>query len=97
MVPQITYTEDVKSLAETYGAYWLLNQIVSPQLDTKELRREEFQVWRLDVRGDGTGLLTVEDHNKHVIYTCEVPFTGFPKQGIKLWMVDQVIMLRSEH
>jgi hypothetical protein len=96
-VPQITYTEGAKYVFDTYGAHWFLDQIVFTQLDEKELRKEEFQVWKLDVTEDRVGMITVEDGNKHVVHTAEIPYTDFPKPGITLWFVDQVILLPSEY
>jgi hypothetical protein len=97
MVPKVTYTEGVKYVAETYGAYWLLDLIVFSQIDSEKLRKEYFQVWKLEVGDDRVGKITVDDGDHNIIHRSEIPFTDFPQPGITLWFVDLVILLPSEY
>ena len=42
----IIYTDGVKDMAETCGAYWLIDLVISHQL-SKAVKFEAFQVWML--------------------------------------------------
>jgi len=43
---KVLYSEGVSFLADTAGAYWLVDQIAIAQF-MPEVRKEEFQVWKL--------------------------------------------------
>jgi hypothetical protein len=93
---QVTFTEGVKYVADTAGAYWLLDEIAIPQPYKKALRAEEFQVWKLAVSGSQAAL-TCDDGNGRVVYRKKIPFTDFPAEGITLWFTGNVILLPSEY
>ena len=88
-------TDGAKYVAEACGAFWLLDIICSVQLIAK-VKREEFQVFSLVVKGQ-SATVTVTDGNDHVIYTQEIPYTDFPLPKIDLWRVNGTIMLPSEY
>jgi hypothetical protein len=50
------YTDGVRYLAETAGAYWLLDAIASWQIDSA-VRAAPVQFWRLHVNPDRTAVL----------------------------------------
>lgn len=52
IVPGITCTDGAKYVADTAGAYWLLDEIAIPQRFEKSVASEEFQVWKLVVNQD---------------------------------------------
>ena len=58
------YTEGVKYLAAQAGAYWLIDYILSHQLEPK-LKGQVFQVWKIVVENDSAAV-TVEDGNDNV-------------------------------
>lgn len=91
----ITYTDGVKYVAETAGAYWLIDKIATNQLEPK-IRREEFQAWKLRVN-DSAGVLTCDDGNGNIVHSEEITFTDFPLDEIDLWVEGTVILLPSEH
>jgi hypothetical protein len=97
----VIYTEGVKWVADTAGAYWLIDEIdIANKLDL-QLKKEEFQVWKLtkDVVGNGAALI-VEDGNGHKVYRKEIGFTDFPLEpgaSFDLWCTDNVILLPSEY
>jgi hypothetical protein len=102
----ITYTEGVQYVAETAGAYWLLDEIAIAQRSVPALGHEEFQVWKLVVTvspcpgspvTNRTASLSVEDGNDNVVWTNHISFTDFPEPGIELWFTDKVILLPSEY
>lgn len=94
-IPPIRFTEGVRYLAETAGAFWLIDLIASWQLDPK-VRGCEFQVWSLVVT-DGRAVATCHDDDKLIIASQRIEFTDFPLPEIKLWLVDRTLMLPSEY
>ncbi len=94
--PIITYTEGAQYVAETGGAYWLLDAIVSHQINAA-VRAQEFQVWTLKVADDRSALLTCEDGNDNLVTTQRIVITDFPLSEITLWFTDDVILLPSEY
>lgn len=91
----MTYTEGVQYLAETDGAYWLVDKVATLQLEPK-VRAEEFQSWKLKVK-DRTAVLTCDDGNHNIVYSEVIDFTDFPLDEIELWVEGNVILLPSEH
>jgi hypothetical protein len=56
MVHDVLYTDGVKHVAETGGAYWLIDEITFAQHGNTRLAAEEFRSWKLspsDDRFDG--------------------------------------------
>ena len=97
IVPDITCTDGAKYVADTAGAYWLLDEIAIAQKYVKEVAAEGFQVWKLKVKEDDSATLICEDGNDNVVLTKAIPFTDFPKEGVTLWFANDVIYLPSEH
>lgn len=96
LCPRITYTDGVKYMAEHAGAYWLLDLIVSHQLDAK-VRREEFQVWKLQVTPEGKASVVCEDGNDNMVTRQDIEFSDFPLPEMTLWFTNDVILLPSEY
>jgi len=95
--PRVLYTEGVKYVADSFGAYWLLDLIATEQWD-KKLSKEEFQVWKLKVNvKESEGVLTCEDGNNSTVYTKELSYTDFPFPEVTLWYTNNVILLPSEY
>ena len=92
---KIVYTDGVQYVAETGGAYWLIDTIVISQ-SLPKVKAEEFQSWKLTVK-DNKGTLVCEDGDHHQVYKEEIPFTDFPLPEITFWLTDNVIMLPSEY
>ena len=89
------YTDGVQYLAEKGGAYWLIDAIASHQRGVA--LKCQFQIWELKV-SERKGVLTMkEDSNEPVRKRQEIPYTDFPLETIKLFLVDGVLMLPSEY
>ena len=88
-------TDGVIALAEAAGCYWFLDIIGSYQTNKK--LDPAFQVWKLTVNHeDRTGV--VHGYNDtELIITQEIPFTDFPLDEVKLFLMDGVILLPSEY
>lgn len=96
LMPSIIMTEGVVFLAQTAGAHWLTDIVVSYQTQEK-VRAEEFQVWKLVWNGKGGCVVTMSDGNTDdAIIRQDVEFTDFPLPTITLWLENNTLMLPSE-
>jgi hypothetical protein len=93
----VLFTDGAKYVADQAGAYWLLDEIAIIQPHDARLRAEEFQVWKLAVNADQTGVLNCEDGNDNVVYTKQIEYTDFPREGITLYFTNNTILLPSEY
>lgn len=92
-----TYTDGVKYLAESAGAFWLIDEVAINQSRPK-IKAEEFQVWTLKVDLEKRkATLTCDDGNGNVVFTKRIEFTDFPLPEVKLYFTDSVILLPSEY
>ncbi len=91
----LRYTDGIQYLAEKAGAHWLLDAIFSYR------RKEPFQVWKLEVtegKSRRTALLTMrEDTNRPIKVKQKIEFTDFPLDEIEVWLIDGVLILKSEY
>lgn len=94
---KVVYTEGVQYVAETVGAYWLLDEIALMNMGLPSLALEAFQVWTLTVRPDSTATLACSDGNENIVYSKELTFTDFPQEGVTLWFQNNTILLPSEY
>lgn len=94
---KVLFTDGAKYVADTAGAYWLLDEIAIIQPYDKRVAEEEFQVWKLAVRPDHTATLTCDDGNGRIVFTKAITFTDFPLDEIRLYFTDNVILLPSEY
>ena len=88
----VNWTDGVAYLA-THGAGWLCTDICAYAPEHKE----PFQLWELKVK-DGKGVLTMrEDCDQPELVRQEYDYTDFPEPGIKLYLVDGILLLPSEY
>jgi hypothetical protein len=82
----ITYTDGVKYLQDKLAAFWLTDAIASYQ--SKQFKEQyEFQVWKLTVAEDNTGILTAIDGNDdNAIVTQVIEYTDFPLSEIVIFV-----------
>ncbi len=93
------YTDGVKYLADKAGAYWLIDDIASHQLDARVQNDEmlqQFQIWQLSVQ-ENSGVLTLLRDTDDPMLTQEIKYTDFPLDEIKLYLNEKVLMLPSEY
>ena len=85
-------TDSVKILAETAGAFWLVDAIGS------YLRKEPFQVWTLCVTPEKTATLwMIEDSGEKPKVEQRFEHTDFPVGSWIIWVVDGVLMLPGDY
>lgn len=94
---KVLFTDGAKFVADQASAYWLLDEIAIIQPHDKRVAAEEFQVWKLTVKPDHSGVLTCEDGNDRTVYTKEIPYTDFPAENVTLWFTNNTILLPSEY
>jgi hypothetical protein len=93
----VLFTEGVKYVVDTAGAYWLLDIICITNVFEPKVRVEEFQLWTLTVRHNATVSVTCDDGNGRIVYRQALNFTDFPEPGIKLYFCRGTILLPSEY
>ena len=92
----ILYTDGVKSMAESCGAYWLIDLVVSYQ-GTREINLQRFQVWELTRVKEQKFSILASDGNDNRIASQQIPFSDFPFDAATLWLVDGCLMLPTEY
>jgi hypothetical protein len=93
------YTEGVRFVAQTCGAFWLIDEVLFGQMD-RRIRRNpklrEIQFWTLRVK-DGSAVLTCrEDDGIPPAYTKQIPYTDFPEGDFDLWFENRTLHLPQE-
>lgn len=93
----ILYTDGIQYLANKAGAYWLIDEIAFQQSHPR-FKAQQMQVWLLKVDLEkSTAILTCEDGNYNKFYEKKIPFTDFPFDEMKIFFVNNVILLPSEY
>ena len=88
-------TDGVIAVAEAAECFWLLDIIGSYQYDKR--LDPAFQVWKLEVNHDENSAVVRGFNDVELIITQEIEFTNFPLEEFKLFLMDGVILLPSEH
>lgn len=96
IVRRITYTDGARHVAIAGGAYWLIDEIAFAQCQLK-VAAEPFQVWRLVVAENRSGVLTCGDGNDRIVASKRIPWTDFPLDEITLYCTNHVILLPGEY
>jgi hypothetical protein len=73
----VIHTEGVRYVADTVGAYWLIEEIAFTQKHAPKLRNEDFQNWELVASAGGSAVLICYDGNGHRLYVKQIEWTDF--------------------
>jgi hypothetical protein len=92
----IVYTDGVKHMSETRGAYWLLSLIAQRMKSVKALQQEPFITIEMIVQ-DSSAMIIYTDGNSNVLHTESIEYTDFSDDGVCLWLIDGVLILPSEY
>lgn len=84
------YTDGVKMVADTAGAYWLIDAIFS------YVRKEPFQLWLLKVQEQKAQLTMQEDTGLDPLVKQDIEYTDFPSGVWKFYLENGVLMLLGE-
>lgn len=91
-------TDGVYYLAKEGKCFWLLDIILSYQ---PKHRQVHFQLWELNIdeaEDKRTAVVTMrEDSGQKALVEQRIPYTDFPLDYIKLYLIDGVILLPSEY
>ena len=93
----VLFTDGAKYVADSAGAYWLLDEIALAQRYDLAVAKKEFQLWKLAVTANSTATLTCEDGNGNPVFTKPIEFTDFPAEGVELYFINNTILLPSEY
>ena len=75
---KVLCTEGVHHLANEAGCFWLVDVVASHQTKAA-VRREEFQLWRIERHGKEGALVTCRrDTNDKPVCRQEIEYTDFP-------------------
>lgn len=96
LVRTVLFTDGAKYVADTGGAYWLLDEIAFAQRLPK-VQGEVFQLWKLAVRADQTALLTCGNGKGSRVFSKKIEYTDFPLREIKFYFTNNVILLPGEY
>lgn len=94
--PKFLYTEGVQFLAQEAGAYWLVEMIFGFQA-IETVKAESFQTWDLTLGEGHTATLSCGDGNGRIVFTHSLTFTDFPLDTIRLFFIDNVLLLTTEY
>jgi hypothetical protein len=97
LVRSVLFTNGAKYVADSAGAYWLLDEIALAQKAQRAIAAEEFQVWKLTVGANQAGILICEDGNDRAVFAKKIEFTDFPAEGVTLYFVNNTILAPSEY
>ena len=92
----VIYTDGVKSMAESCGAYWLIDLVISHQLN-KAVQLQPFQVWELSRQKDDAFIVVASDGNEKQIDSQQIPFSDFRFDIATLWLINGCLMLPNEY
>jgi len=93
--PNLVLTDGVLTLVKAAECFWLLDVIASYQHNQN--LDKTFQVWTLEVnRVNSSGIVRGYNDTKLII-TQKIPYTNFPLDDIKLYLIKGVILLPSEY
>lgn len=95
-IGKITYTDGIKWVADTAGAYWLIDLIASHQ-GNASLKREWFQLWEMTVTGRSAVVTCRHDTGTPPLVTQRIGYTDFPEGTWKFYLIDGVLMVPREY
>jgi hypothetical protein len=97
-------SDGAKYVADSCGAYWLMDIIASTQHLKVMKENAEFQVWRLRyIESSHSWQVTCTDGgrfhgNNALLYKQNIPYSDFPlPEGVEIWVEQNVLLLPSEH
>ena len=90
------YTDGVREMVEQCKAYWLIDLVISHQLN-KSIHAESFQVWQLKRMKGQMFRIIAANGNKQPIARQQIRFSDFPYDEVTLWLVDETLLLPNEY
>ena len=89
------YTEGVKYLADRCEAWWLVSDTL---IQAKSFTDEGFILIRLIKNTEDKGcVITYENGNGIILKSTMISYTDFPLDKIKLYFIDNTLLLPGEY
>lgn len=99
-LPEFVYTDGIKTMAEQFKAYWLIDIPFSWQKH-HNARKEKFQIWTIATENNKAIIEMRADTDQPVLISQEIPYTDFPDGMLKMYYIDdgsyKVLLLPSEY
>ena len=96
----LLFTDGVAHVAKELGAFWLIDAVASHQRKARQNPRlKDFQLWKLKVT-DGTATLTCKEDSgqgQRPKILQKISYTDFPEPGIEFYVINNVMLLKSEY
>lgn len=92
----LLYTQGIAEMAEVAQAHWLIDLAGSYQHGW--VKKIPFQVWTLTVRPDYHAVVEMrEDTGQPAKIRQKIEFTDFPAGVFEFYVIDGVMLLKSEY
>ena len=88
LFPNFYLTDGAYFVAESLGAYWLMDFIASHQKNPvicEHPKLQQIQFWTLKVK-DSRGVIICEWDSGHEVFREEIDYTDFPLDSISIWV-----------
>jgi hypothetical protein len=94
------FTDGVKSMADRYSAYWLIDVIASYQIKPA-IKSQPFQIWTISSENGKAVVEMRPDADRPVMASQQIPHTDFPGGILKMYYIDdghhKVLLLPGEY
>ena len=96
------YTDGVKAMAESCGAYWLLDVIFTAQraktiIDHHRVYNCPFQLWKIS-SDDNKGVVSMrQDSDAPLEYQQKIKYTDFPVGVFEMYFTNGMLLLKGEY
>jgi hypothetical protein len=97
MLPNLYFTEGVKTLRDLCECQWLIDAILSYQPRChKDSALKECQFWDLK-KEKNSWMLTCRRDKNDVAFSQRIGYSDFPLDEITIWVINKIVMLPSEY
>jgi hypothetical protein len=96
MIP-VKCTDGVKYLAESCGAFWLLDAIFAHYVKLQRLGIDEVFATLTVNLDKQAAVLVGTDGDGRELFKQKIRYTDFPLPKVKIWVMDGVAMLPNEY
>jgi hypothetical protein len=94
----LNYTDGIKFLATSLGAYWFIDLIASWQKRARKDRMlRDFQIWelRVDLTAHTAVAVCLRDTSDEA-FRQTIAFTDFPLETVRVYLENETLSLPSE-
>jgi hypothetical protein len=92
----VTFTDGVRYVADTAGAYWLVDIVAITQRHDRAIAAQPFQHWKLGVADNASAVVTCDDGNGKEVYQLAISWTDFPREAPRISQ-NGVLAAKPQH